>query len=74
MLIENNENQIDRIEDDNIERFFSYFSRQSIVLRALTLNNEQLEGTGPEDHQIRFYQKVLVHSIRYTCRNKISKS
>lgn len=46
--------------EDQIERFCSYFSRQLIVIRALTLDNEQLEGTGPEDHQIRFYQKVLV--------------
>ena len=46
--------------EDQIERFCSYFSRQLIVIRALTSDNEQLEGTGPEDHQIRFYQKVLV--------------
>jgi len=54
-----NEEHINPIEE-NIERFFSYFSRQLVVLRALTLNNDQLEGTGPADHQIRFYQKVLV--------------
>lgn len=41
MLIEDNINPI----EENIERFCSYFSRQLIVLRALTLNNNQLEST-----------------------------
>ena len=45
---------------EQIEKFCSYFTRQAIVLRALTLDSEQLQGTGPEDHQIRFYQKILV--------------
>jgi len=43
-----------------IEKFCSYFSHQLIVISALTLDNDQLEGTGPADHRIGFYQKVLV--------------
>lgn len=51
----------DQLQIENqIQRFCSYFSRQLIVIRALTLNNNQLEGTGPADHKIRSYQKILI--------------
>ena len=46
--------------ESNIDKFYKYFAHQAIVLRAISLDYEQLEGTGPEDHQLRFYQKCLI--------------
>ena len=46
--------------ESNIDKFYSYFTRQITVIRAVSLDNELLEGTGPEDHKLRFYQKSLV--------------
>lgn len=42
-----------------IDRFFSYFSRQVEIISNLTINQDNLQNAGPEDQHIRFYQKVL---------------
>ncbi len=43
-----------------IDGFCSYFSRQVEIISNLNINQENLQDAGPEDQQIRFYQKVLI--------------
>jgi len=45
---------------DQINHFCSYFSRQVEIISNLNINQEKLQNARPEDHQIRFYQKVLI--------------
>ena len=46
--------------NEQIENFCSYFERQAIVISGLRSDPEDTAEIGPEDHQIRFYQKVLL--------------
>jgi hypothetical protein len=46
--------------NNQIEKFCTYFQRQSIVISGLRSVPEDTAEIGPGDYQIRFYQKVLL--------------
>ncbi len=46
--------------DDRIRDFCSYFERQAVVIDGLRSEPKDAAEIGPDDHQIRFYQKVLM--------------
>lgn len=46
--------------NDQIEKFASYFKRQSIMISGIRSDPEDKSEIGPEDYRIRFYQKVLI--------------
>jgi len=68
--------------DNKIDRFCSYFEHQSIVIGGLRSEPQDASEIAPEDHQIRFYQKVLLVTAldtlagiryskeKYPCRSK----
>ncbi len=46
--------------NEKIEFFCGYFADQARVIKALSVDIEEAQGTDQENHQIRFYKKALL--------------